>query len=78
MGDKHVTHMYKPKDDFIGNSRVYHMYNNDNDIIQMSNTNGDSKVNIPTDLSNIKVSGDSADRAKQVKLKLNRNRVREI
>lgn len=54
------------------------MFNNDNDIIQMSNTNSESKVNIPTDLSNIKVSGDSADRAKQVKLKLNCNRVREI
>ena len=45
----------------------------------MINDQGEiKKVNIPNDLSNIQVSGDTADRAKQVKLKLNKNRVHEI
>ena len=48
-------------------------------INQMTDDKGDiNKVNIPTDLSNIQVSGDTADRAKQVKLKLDKKRVQEI
>ena len=47
-------------------------------INQMTNDKGEiNKVNIPTDLSNIQVSGDT-DRAKQVKLKLDKKRVQEI
>ena len=40
--------------------------------------NDNKKINIPDNLSNIKIGGDTADRAKEVKLKLNAKRIREI
>ena len=42
------------------------------------NENNESKINIPNDLPNIKVAGDSNDRAKEVRLKINANRTKEI
>ena len=59
------------------NSRVFHFYNNDNETLQ-DNLNDNNKINIPNDLSNIKIGGDTADRAKEIKLKLDAKRVRDI
>ena len=53
------------------------MFNNDSETL-CDKMNENQKMNIPNDLSNIKVAGDSADRAKEVKLKLNAKRCRDI
>ena len=53
------------------------MYNKDQETTgDIYNQN--EKMNIPNDLPNIKVAGDTADRAKEVRLKLNCKRVRDI
>ena len=53
------------------------MYNNDNDYFVTNEQSGE-KTNIPNDLSNISIVGDTADRQKQIKLKLNHKRVKDI
>ena len=53
------------------------MQNQDSETL-INNMNDDKKINIPDNLSNIKIVGDTADRAKEIKLKLNAIRVRDI
>ena len=52
------------------------MYNQDSDV--MKDFDPDEKVNIPNNIPNVQIAGDVSDRAKPVKLKLNKERVKQI
>ena len=53
------------------------MYNDDDDPF-IKNDDDDLKCNIPNDLPNINIVGDAADREKTIKIKLNKQRVKDI